>query len=401
MGAVGHGYIVVRYEFVAGPPGLPLGARACCSGSSGGGASWVLLRLIALLSNLALLHRSGWQLPSFAHYQPGWWLVPTAMAGGLVVSLLAQWAPVIRGHGIPEAMEAVLVRQQPDRAARRAGEAAVGRDRDRDRRAVRRRGADHRHRRRARVAARPGAPRLAGRAQDPARLAARRPACRRPSARRSRPWCWRSSCCCSSSRPRAFVPLVVAASVAAGVQSALFGTGPLFAVPAHDFSGLAELPVFVLLGLACGLLAAVVCKGLVRGRGGVSPAPGRRILASGDRRARCSRASASLVPRALGVGYDAISDVLADRLAVGTLAALAHRQVASRGGSRSAPAPRVARSRRSCWSAARSAACSAARVRRVGPASRIARARSRWWRWPRRSGRRRAPRSPRSCSRSS
>ena len=29
----------------------------------------------------------------------------------LVVSLLAKWAPVIRGHGIPEAMEAILTRQ--------------------------------------------------------------------------------------------------------------------------------------------------------------------------------------------------------------------------------------------------------------------------------------------------
>jgi H+/Cl- antiporter ClcA len=27
------------------------------------------------------------------------------------VSLIALWAPVIRGHGIPEAMEAVLPRQ--------------------------------------------------------------------------------------------------------------------------------------------------------------------------------------------------------------------------------------------------------------------------------------------------
>src|SRR5207302_4065081 len=35
----------------------------------------------------------------------------SAMGGGLGVSLLAIWAPVIRGHGIPEAMEAVLTRQ--------------------------------------------------------------------------------------------------------------------------------------------------------------------------------------------------------------------------------------------------------------------------------------------------
>ena len=39
------------------------------------------------------------------------------MAGGPVVTLLARWSPIIRGHGIPEAMEAVLTR--PSRVAPR------------------------------------------------------------------------------------------------------------------------------------------------------------------------------------------------------------------------------------------------------------------------------------------
>ena len=80
-------------------------------GLAAGGASWVLLRLIALLTNVALLHEIGWELPSLAEFHPGWWLIPTAMLGGLIVSLLAKWAPVIRGHGLPEAMEAVLTRR--------------------------------------------------------------------------------------------------------------------------------------------------------------------------------------------------------------------------------------------------------------------------------------------------
>ena len=61
---------------------------------------------------------------------------------------------------------------------------------------------------------------------------------------------------------RALVPLIVATSVAAGMHNALFGSGPLFTVPVHDFAGLAGLPAFVLLGLACGLLAVVVTNGL-------------------------------------------------------------------------------------------------------------------------------------------
>jgi CBS domain-containing protein len=121
---------------------------------------------------------------------------------------------------------------------------------------------------------------------------------------------------------RAFVPLVVAASLAAGVHSALFGSGPLFAVPVHDYAGLRLLPWFVVLGLACGLLAVVVSKGLF-------------LVEAGFRRLPVSEfwhpvigafgfaAVGLLVPRALGVGYDAIGDVLNDRLAWAAIAGLA------------------------------------------------------------------------------
>src|SRR5689334_211223 len=88
-----------------------LSLLAAALGLLGGGAAWVLLRLIAILTNVALFHRWDTTLPSLAHFHPGVWIVPSAMAGGLIVTLLAQWAPVIRGHGIPEAMEAVLVRE--------------------------------------------------------------------------------------------------------------------------------------------------------------------------------------------------------------------------------------------------------------------------------------------------
>src|SRR5205085_10903210 len=84
---------------------------AALVGLAAGGAAFVLVRLIALLTNLALLHRVGWQLPSFDHFHPGVALIGVAAAGGFVVALLAKWSPVIKGHGIPEAMEAVLTKQ--------------------------------------------------------------------------------------------------------------------------------------------------------------------------------------------------------------------------------------------------------------------------------------------------
>ncbi len=121
--------------------------------------------------------------------------------------------------------------------------------------------------------------------------------------------------------PRSLVPLVVSASIAAGMHAALFGAGPLFHVPPHEYAGLDTLWVFAVLGVACGALAIVVVRGLFlieavfrRLPFGVfwHPMLGALVFAS----------IGMSVPRALGVGYQSINDVLANRLAVGTLAVL-------------------------------------------------------------------------------
>src|SRR5207248_5233554 len=83
---------------------------AAVVGLAAGGAAWVLVHLIALITNLAFPHRLSWKLPSFTHIYRGPGIVVVAVAGGQVVGLMSKWAPVIRGHGIPEAMEALLTR---------------------------------------------------------------------------------------------------------------------------------------------------------------------------------------------------------------------------------------------------------------------------------------------------
>lgn len=77
-------------------------------GIVGGFAAWLIVRLVGLLSNLALLHQVAFDLPDLQHYQPGPSLLLVAVAGGLIVALLARWAPTIRGHGIPESIEAII-----------------------------------------------------------------------------------------------------------------------------------------------------------------------------------------------------------------------------------------------------------------------------------------------------
>ncbi|MFN2614347.1 MAG: chloride channel protein, partial [Actinomycetota bacterium] len=88
-----------------------LALLAALLGGVGGGAAYVLLHLIGLITNLALFHRYGWTVPSFAHHDFGPWLFTAAIGGGLIVGFLAKWSPVIKGHGLPEAMEAILEKQ--------------------------------------------------------------------------------------------------------------------------------------------------------------------------------------------------------------------------------------------------------------------------------------------------
>jgi H+/Cl- antiporter ClcA len=121
---------------------------------------------------------------------------------------------------------------------------------------------------------------------------------------------------------RAFIPLVVASAVAGGVHAGLFGSGAFFTVPDHRFAGLPTLPAFAVLGLAAGLLAVIVVKGLFLVE------EGYRRLPVGEFwhpviGAAAFAAVGLIAPRALGVGYDAITDVLSNRLALGTVAVLA------------------------------------------------------------------------------
>src|SRR5690606_14986598 len=80
-------------------------------GLIGGCAAWGLLHLIGLITNVALYHRWGWELPPTATLDPGPEVILVAMAGAILVAMMAKVAPILRRHGLPEAMESVLLRQ--------------------------------------------------------------------------------------------------------------------------------------------------------------------------------------------------------------------------------------------------------------------------------------------------
>jgi chloride channel protein, CIC family len=74
------------------------------------GLAFLLLRCIALSTNLFYYHRF-----SFANVRPagsplGYWMVVVPVLGGLIVGVMARFgSDKIRGHGIPEAIEAILL----------------------------------------------------------------------------------------------------------------------------------------------------------------------------------------------------------------------------------------------------------------------------------------------------
>ncbi|HJR24594.1 MAG TPA: chloride channel protein [Acidimicrobiales bacterium] len=300
---------------------LRLAALASLIGLVAGGAAWALVHLIALVTNVALFHRYGWELPNFSDLEINPLVVVTAVCGAALVSLLAKWSPVIRGHGLPETMEAILTRQSrisPRTAVAKPLSAALAigtggpfgaegpiivtggalgsligqavRVSPSQRKILLASGAA------AGMAATFGSPLAAVVLAIELLL--------------------------FEFSARAFIPLVVAASVAGGVHAQLFGSGPLFNVPDHDFSGLGQLPLFAIVGVGSGLLAVVIAKGLF-----LVEALYRRLPIGETWHPMLGAAAfASLglvVPRALGVGYDVIDDALAGRLALGTLAALA------------------------------------------------------------------------------
>jgi H+/Cl- antiporter ClcA/predicted transcriptional regulator len=294
---------------------------AALIGLAGGLAAYVLVHLIALLTNLAFFHRVGWKLPSFTQLDRSPVVILVAVAGGLIVALMAKWAPIIRGHGIPEAMEAVLTKQSrisPRTAVAKPVSAAI--------------------------AIGTGGP---FGAEGPiivtggavgSLLGQLVPVS--PSERKILLACGAAAGMAATFgaplasvvlaiellvfefSTRALIPLVVAASVAAAMHAALFGAGPLFKVPQHDFAGLSELPLYAALGLACGVLAVVINKGLFLFEDGFRHLPVKQFWwpAIG---ALGFATVGLLVPRVLGVGYDQISLVLNAKLALGTLAVLA------------------------------------------------------------------------------
>jgi H+/Cl- antiporter ClcA len=102
---------------------VPVGALSAC-------VAFCLLRLIGLITNLVFYGRARTALVApGAHHHSALLILAVPVAGGLVIGLMARFgSEKIRGHGMPEAIEAILVggsRVQPRVAVLKPISAAI------------------------------------------------------------------------------------------------------------------------------------------------------------------------------------------------------------------------------------------------------------------------------------
>ncbi|UUZ78692.1 hypothetical protein LJK88_25675 [Paenibacillus sp. P26] len=97
-------------DFRFGPSSAIIAGIAVVVGAAGAGIAIILQKLIGFFTNLFYFHRFSLDFVAPYPNQLGWMNVLDPVIGGLIIGLMARYgSDKIRGHGIPEAMESILI----------------------------------------------------------------------------------------------------------------------------------------------------------------------------------------------------------------------------------------------------------------------------------------------------
>jgi CIC family chloride channel protein len=111
---VGSSAAVVPTRFPEQSAGYRIGlisGLAAMIGILAGFIAYALYDLIGLITNLAFYHEWSFHFRSPEHTTLGAWVILTPVIGGVIVGFMAKYgSEKIKGHGIPEAMEALKQR---------------------------------------------------------------------------------------------------------------------------------------------------------------------------------------------------------------------------------------------------------------------------------------------------
>ena len=101
-----------RRSTLVDPRVMLITALAIALGVAAAFIAQLLVALIALVTNLAFYGRLSTATVSPAGHHLGPWVIVVPVIGGLIVGVMARYgSKAIRGHGIPEAMEQVLLNE--------------------------------------------------------------------------------------------------------------------------------------------------------------------------------------------------------------------------------------------------------------------------------------------------
>lgn len=300
---------------------LLISCLAALIGVLAGLIAYALYSLIALITNLVFFQRVSFILPSLTENPIGVWMIVAPVVGALIIGVMAKYgSPKIKGHGIPEAMEAVLTnrsRIQPRVAILKPISAAVaigtGGPFGAEGPIIQTGGAVgsligqliHTTASERKVLLACGA--AAGMAATfSAPIAAVILAI---------------ELLLFEFKSRSFIPLVISSTLATTVHVWLMGGGPMFSVSVSDFGIPSAIPYYILLGLICGAAAVGFSNLLYWAEDQFErlpfdsmwyPAVGALGLG----------VIGYFFPRVIGVGYETISDILNARLALNLLLAI-------------------------------------------------------------------------------
>jgi CIC family chloride channel protein len=291
-------------------------------GVAAGGAAYGLYALITLVSNLVFYQRCSLAHLDVARHTLGAWVLVVPALGGLAVGLMAKYGTSkIRGHGIPEAMEAVLFnrsRISPRVALLKPVSAAVaigtGGPFGAEGPIIQTGGA---------LGSMLGQALHLTAVERKTLLAAG--AAAGMAATFNTPIAaviLAIELLLFEYKPRSFIPLVIASTLATAVHFVLMGRGAMFTVGAVEFGFPSALPWYLPLGVICGFAAVGLSRALYWVEDQFEKLPCDQLwwpaiggLGLG--------AIALFVPRVLGVGYGTISDLLNARLALDLLVVIA------------------------------------------------------------------------------
>jgi chloride channel protein, CIC family len=284
--------------------------------------AYLLYDLIGLFTNLAYYHEWSFHFRSPENTHLGPWIIITPVLGGLIVGFMAKYgSEKIKGHGIPEAMEAVLVSR-----SRIEARVAILKPLS------------------AAIAIGTGGPfgaegpiiqtggafgSLIG--QFVSTTAAERKVLLACGAGAGMAATFNTPIAgvilaiellLFEFRSRSFIPLVIASTLATSVRAVLLGQHSMFTMGNVNFDVIRGLPFYLVLGLLCGGAAIGFTKVLywVEDQFDRLPIDDLWHPAIG---ALGLGIIGFFVPRVLGVGYDTISDILNNGLALKLLLLIA------------------------------------------------------------------------------